>query len=175
MHRARPAVATPLAAPMTARSIITPVTFADECYEAVAVAAAMAAALRAELVLAGVAPMAPPEPELDTPGFDRLARQLENQQLLDRLIARRLEELTGALPRGIRARSLQTCGPVGAALVAAAREQGADLIVVPIRRERELAHLVHDHVDRYVLHHSDVPVLVVPSIGRELREAAPAA
>jgi nucleotide-binding universal stress UspA family protein len=156
---------------MTPRSIITPVTFADDCYDAVAVAAAMAAALRAELVLAGVAPMAPPEPEVDTPDVDRLARQLENQQLLDRLIARRLDELKGALPHGVRARSLQTSGPVGAALVAAARQQGADLIVVPIRRESELAHLIHDHVDRYVLHHSDVPVLVVPTGGREVREA----
>jgi nucleotide-binding universal stress UspA family protein len=52
---------------------------------------------------------------------------------------------------------------VGSALVAAAREQDADLIVVPIHRESELAHIVHDHADRYVLHHSDVPVLVVPT------------
>jgi nucleotide-binding universal stress UspA family protein len=160
---------------MTPRTIITPVTFADDCYEAVEVAAALAAALRAELVLAGVAPMAPPEPELDTPDVDRLVRQMENQQLLDRLIARRLEELTGALPRGVRARSLQTTGRVGVALVEAAREQGADLIVVPIRRESHFAHLIHDHVDRYVLHHSDVPVLVVPTDGHALKEAARAA
>jgi nucleotide-binding universal stress UspA family protein len=34
-----------------------------------------------------------------------------------------------------------------------------------MRRERELGHLIHDHADRYVLLHSDVPVLVVPTNG----------
>jgi hypothetical protein len=32
-----------------------------------------------------------------------------------------------------------------------------------MRRESQVAHLFHDHADRYVLHHSDVPVLVVPT------------
>jgi nucleotide-binding universal stress UspA family protein len=52
------------------------------------------------------------------------------------------------------------------AAVAAAREQQADLVVVPMRQEGELRHLMHDHADRHVLHHSDVPVLVVPTHGR---------
>jgi nucleotide-binding universal stress UspA family protein len=46
----------------------------------------------------------------------------------------------------------------------AAREHDADLVVVPMRaRAHELGHVLHDHADRYVLHHCDVPVLVVPT------------
>jgi nucleotide-binding universal stress UspA family protein len=154
----------PIGSPHT---IITPVTFAEDSYEAVAVAASLAAALGSELVLAGIAPAAVPEPLLDTPDIVLLAQQMQDQQLLDRLVAERLEELARALPPGVRTRTLLTSGPVGPALVAAAREQRADLIVVPIHRETELAHLVHDHADRYVLHHSDVPVLVVPTGANE--------
>jgi nucleotide-binding universal stress UspA family protein len=150
----------PIASP---HRIITPVTFAEDSAEAVGVAAALAAALGSELVLAGIAPAAMPEPLLDTPDLVLLAQQMQDQQLLDRLVVERLEELARALPPSVRTRTLLTSGPVGPALVTAAREQRADLIVVPIHRERELAHLVHDHADRYVLHHSDVPVLVVPT------------
>jgi nucleotide-binding universal stress UspA family protein len=152
---------------MTPRRIITPVTLAEASYEAVGVAATLAAALGAELVLAGIAPAAFPEPQLDTPDVERLTRQMQEQELLDRVVAERLEDISGALPRTLHVRSVQTTGPIGDALVAAAREQKADLIVVPILRESELAHLLHDHVDRYVLHHSDVPVLVVPVGSRE--------
>jgi nucleotide-binding universal stress UspA family protein len=138
---------------MSPRRIITPVTLAQDSFEAVGVAAALAAALGAELVLAGIAPAALPEPLLDTPDIESLAQQLQEQELLDRLVTERLEEVTGTLPRRVRARSVQTTGPVGAALVAAAREQRAD------------------HVDRYVLHHSDVPVLVVPTGSRDTARA----
>jgi nucleotide-binding universal stress UspA family protein len=144
-------------------TIITPVTFAEDSYEAVGVAASLAAALGSELVLAGIAPAAMPEPLLDTPELEGLAQQMQDQQLLDRLVAERLEELARSLPPSVRTRTLLTFGPVGPALVAAARQQRADLVVIPIHRESELAHLVHDHADRYVLHHSDVPVLVVPT------------
>jgi nucleotide-binding universal stress UspA family protein len=81
-------------------------------------------------------------------------------------MAERLEDLAEALPDGIRCRTLLTWGPVGPTLVETAREEHADLVVVPIRRESGLAHLLHDHADRYVLHHSDVPVIVVPTNGR---------
>ena len=150
---------------MAPRRIIVPVTFADDSFEAVAVAAELAVALGAELVLAGIAPIAPIDPLLDTPDVGRLARQMEQQELLDQLVAERLSDLAAALP-GIPSRTVQSSGSVGAALLAAAGEARADLVVVPIRRESEVAHLLHDHVDRYVLHHSDVPVLVVPTNGK---------
>jgi nucleotide-binding universal stress UspA family protein len=148
---------------MTRQCIIAPVTFAHDSLEAAAVAADLAAALGGELVLAGIAPVVPPDPPTE---IETLQVQVDHQRVLDQIMAERLAELVEALPDGLRSRTLLTWGPVGPALVEAAREQHADLVVVPIRREGELAHLVHDHADRYVLHHSDVPVIVVPTNGR---------
>jgi nucleotide-binding universal stress UspA family protein len=152
---------------MTRQRVIAPVTFAHDSLEAAAVAADLAAALGAELVLAGISPVAPLEPSYGTiTELEAPQRQMEHQRLLDQIMSERLEELADAMPDGLRCRTLLTWGPVGPTLVEAAREQEADLVVVPIRRERELAHLLHDRADRYVLHHSDVPVIVVPTNGR---------
>jgi nucleotide-binding universal stress UspA family protein len=152
---------------MTRQRVIAPVTFAHDSLEAAAVAADLAAALGAELVLAGIAPVAPLEPSFGSlTELEALQRQMEHQRLLDQIMSERLEELAEALPDGLRARTMLTWGPVGPTLVEAAREQQADLVVVPIRREGELAHLLHDRADRYVLHHCDVPVIVVPTNGR---------
>lgn len=146
------------------RCIIAPITFAPDSLQAAAVAAELASDLDAELVLAGIAPLAPPEPWPAGPAeIASHAGQAEEQELVDRLVAERLGELARCL--GGRVRTVLTWGPVGSALVTAAREEHADLVVVPIRRENQLAHLFHDHADRYVLHHSDVPVLVVPTDG----------
>jgi hypothetical protein len=87
-------------------------------------------------------------------------------------VAARLGQFVGALGTAVRARTLLTWRPVGAALVAAAGEEGADLVAVPIRREGELTHLFDDHADRYVLHHSAVLVLVVPTNPDRLEDAA---
>lgn len=152
---------------MTAERIVVPVTFAPDSLEAAAVAAELAVALDAELVLAGIAPVAPPELSYGAPVEpDTAQRQVEEQRLLDQIMSERVEDLAEALPDGLRCRTLLTWGPVGPSLVEIAREQHADLVVVPIRRESELGHLLHDHADRYVLHHSDVPVVVVPTNGR---------
>jgi nucleotide-binding universal stress UspA family protein len=152
---------------MTGRRVIAPVTFAHDSLEAAAVAAELAAALGAELVLAGIAPVAPLESSNGTiTEVDAMQRQAEHQRLVDQILSERLEELAEAMPDGLRCRTMLTWGPVGPMLVEAAREQEADLVVVPIRRESELAHLLHDRADRYVLHHSDVPVIVVPTNGR---------
>jgi nucleotide-binding universal stress UspA family protein len=157
----------------TPKRIIAPITLAADSLDAAAVAARLAASLGAELVLAGVAPLAPPEPPARLPGgAAAVAGHVREQQLVDGLINERLEQFVAALGTAVRARTLLTWGPVGAALVAAAGEEGADLVVVPIRREGGLGHLFHDHADRYVLHHSDVPVLVVPTNIERMGDAA---
>jgi nucleotide-binding universal stress UspA family protein len=154
---------------MTVRRIIAPVTFAEDSLEATAVAAELAMALGAELVLAGIAPLVQPEPT-DAPGdAAALARSVQQQQLVDRILVERLRELAAAMPSPVRRRTVLTYGAVGAALVDAAQEHRADLVIVPMRRQNELGHLLHDHADRYVLHHSDVPVLVVPTHGSDTR------
>jgi nucleotide-binding universal stress UspA family protein len=156
---------------MTPKTIMAPITLAADSLGAAAVAAELAASLGADLVLAGIAPLASPEtsaPAIDDP--ESPARRLQEQQLVDRLVTERLDQFVAALGTEVRARTLLTWGPVGGALVAAAHEEGADLIVVPIWREHEFAHLFHDHADRYVLHHSDVPVLVVPTTPQRLEK-----
>jgi nucleotide-binding universal stress UspA family protein len=150
--------------------MIAPITFADDTLEATVVAAELAAALGAELVLVGIAPLVQPEPAEGPDGPRALARSAQEQELVDHIVGERLEELAAALPRGVRRRTLLTHGPVGVALVEAAREQRADLVVVPMRRENVLGHLLHDHADRYVLHHSRIPVLVVPTRGSGTRD-----
>jgi nucleotide-binding universal stress UspA family protein len=143
---------------------IAPITLATDSLAAAAVAARLAASLRAELVLVGIAPMAPPEPPARMFGdVASVDRHVQEQELVDGLITERLDQFVGALESELRARTLLTWDPVGAALIEAAGNEDADLVVVPIRREGGLAHLFHDRADRYVLHHSEVPVLVVPT------------
>jgi nucleotide-binding universal stress UspA family protein len=157
----------------TPKTIIAPITLAADSLDAAAVAARLAASLGAELVLAGIAPLAPPEaPGRVVGGLASVERHVLEQMLVDLLVTERLEQFVGALGTAVRARTLLTWGPVGAALVAATCEEGADLVVVPIRREGELTHLFDDHADRYVLRHSAVPVLVVPTNPDRLEDAA---
>jgi nucleotide-binding universal stress UspA family protein len=141
---------------LLSQTIIAPVTLAVDSLEAAATAAAFAAALGAELVLAGITPLVPMDADLML--GNHLPRPLAEQRLLDQLIADRVDELRTALPAGLRARTILLRGSVGAALLEAARTSGAGLIVVPFRQGT-------DYPDRFVLHHSDVPVLVVPTRG----------
>jgi hypothetical protein len=93
---------------MTCRRIIAPVTFAHDSLDGAAVAAELAAALGAELLLAGIAPVAPPEPTRDAPTvIETLQRQVEDQRLLDRIVAERLDELAARLAGGVRPASLR--------------------------------------------------------------------
>jgi nucleotide-binding universal stress UspA family protein len=126
---------------MIPRRILVPVTLARESAEVAARAATLAAAVHAELLLLGVAP----------------AAEAREQPALDQLVAQRLHELTAGLPPAAAARVLLTRGAVSRELVAAARRREADLVVVPFRRGRE--------PDTYVLRHTDVPLLLVPSTG----------
>lgn len=154
---------------MTVRRIIAPVTFAEDSLEATVVAAELAVALGAELVLLGIAPLVRPELTDAPDDAGALPRSVQQQRLVDRILGDRLRELSASLPSPVRRRTLLTYGPVGAALVDAAEEHHADLVVVPMRRENGLAHVLHDHADRYLLHHSGVPVLVVPTHGSDPR------
>ena len=93
--------------PRPAKRIIVPVTFAHDSLEAVAVAAGLAAALGAELVLAGIAPLASPEPSLNgATGTETVLRQADEQKLVDQIVSERLEELVeGFSAECARARS----------------------------------------------------------------------
>jgi nucleotide-binding universal stress UspA family protein len=145
------------------RCLVAPVTLARDSPQIVAAAAALADALGAELVLVGISPLAAPV-RAAAQAEDASWLAADNQQrILDLLVRERLDELSGDLPAGLRVRTILTWGPAGPALIEAARAEDAELIVVAMERGSLLGHALHDHDDRHVLHHSDVPVLVVPT------------
>jgi nucleotide-binding universal stress UspA family protein len=130
---------------------------------AVTRAAAIALALDAELVLLAVlaAPLveAGYPPALAVGVYD----QEGDREEAERTLSRRIGRFSPLLPPGVRARWIRGRHPSGPAIARAALDVDADLVVVPMRRGGELSHLLNDGTDRYVLHHSRVPVLVVPA------------
>jgi nucleotide-binding universal stress UspA family protein len=143
-------------------SIIVPVGLGPGSNQLVSLAAAVALGIHAELILAGIAPLSDlPRTTAQAGDLTVLARD-DDQRLIDLLVRERLEELSAGLPEGVRARTLLTWGSVAVALTAAAKDEGAELIVVGMRRGRGIGARLHDHAEGYVLHHSTVPVLVVP-------------
>ncbi len=144
------------------RRILVPVTD-DAQTDAAAFdqATGFAAALDAELVLLGLKPELEPAampPAPFSPGL-----RADEDERFEGHVHERLAELRDRVPSGVRSRAVLGRAPAGPAIVDAAREQAADLIVVPMRRGGEVSHLFQDGADRHVLHHSPVPVLVVPS------------
>jgi len=137
----------------------------DDDLAVVHYAAHLACSLGAELILVAIAPivsMRTTATYISDP-FDLEAAR-EQQEIVDRMAREKLDGLASTLARGLPRESVLTWGPPGPATVEAAREHDADLVVVPMRaRDHELGHVLHDHADRYVLHHCDVPVLVVPT------------
>jgi nucleotide-binding universal stress UspA family protein len=128
-------------------------------------AAQLACSLGAELILVAIAPIVPTPPTATyvSDPFDLEAAR-EQQEIVDRLAREQLDGLASTIAHGLPRESVLTWGPPGPATVDAAREHDADLVVVPMRaRDHGLGHVLHDHADRYVLHHCDVPVLVVPT------------
>ena len=125
-------------------------------------AGVLAAALRAEVLLAGIAPLA--QPAWPVAGVVPLRRTppAQLQTAVDGLAQRRAEDAAAFLPAGVPRRTVLCRGPAGPAIVDAVRREGAGLIVLPLRRSGPMGHMLHDGTHRYVLHHSDVPVLVVP-------------
>jgi nucleotide-binding universal stress UspA family protein len=126
-------------------------------------AAALATALDAELLLLGIMSVfgAHPTPSALAMGAGELATQRDS---IEAQTVERLCEARDRIDPGVRSRTVVGWSPTGPAIVNAVREEDADLIVLPMRRGDELTHLLHDGADRHVLHHSPVPVLVVPEI-----------
>jgi nucleotide-binding universal stress UspA family protein len=126
-------------------------------------AASLAVGLGAELVLLGVTTDAfanHPVPSALAIAPDEVAA---DRNLIEGKTRERLREAQDRVPSGVRSRAVMSWSPEGPAIVKAAREEAADLIVVGMRRGGELAHMFRDGADRHVLHHSPVPVLVVPA------------
>src|SRR5215207_2430172 len=140
--------------------ILVPVDVGPESDAAVAHAAALASALDGELLLLGVVPLPALGPVTLPPAPDGMA---EHEDPEDRVTLWRLAGTQARLASGVRSRRLLRWGPVGPAIVDAARKEHADLVVVPRQPGHDLAHPLRVAADRHVLQHSRVPVLVVPA------------
>jgi nucleotide-binding universal stress UspA family protein len=122
---------------------------------AVAYAAALATALDAELLLLGLVALRALGPLTVPPEPDGIAA-FEAPD--DPVVRRQLARTEARLGPAAHARPVLGWGPAGPAIVDAAREEAADLVVVPL----------HGSTARHVANHCDVPILVVPA-----RDTAP--
>jgi nucleotide-binding universal stress UspA family protein len=120
-------------------------------------ATALAEALQARLLVLGIKHADPVPLGLGVTPQDIATAQ----KAADELVQARVLEAMARVPHSVQADALYGRAPAGEAIVAAAGEEAADLIVIPMRPGGALAHLLHDGVDRHVLHLSAVPVLVV--------------
>jgi len=136
------------------RRILVLVDRDPEIGRALEQAAALAASLEAELVLLGVG-----APQLDRAPT---ATVVAANKAMDRLTRERVVRARDLAPARVCARAIFGAAPTGRAVVEAARAERAELVVLPLRRGHELSHLLHDGTERHVLHHSSVPVLIVP-------------
>jgi nucleotide-binding universal stress UspA family protein len=142
------------------RRILVPVDCGPESDAAVAHAAAIASAFGGELLLLGVVPLPALGPLIAPPAPDGVR---DDEQPVDRLTLKRLARTQAGIASGVPSRRYLRWGPPGPAIVDAAREEGADLVVVPREPGHSLAHPLRDATDRHVVQHSRVPVLVVPA------------
>jgi nucleotide-binding universal stress UspA family protein len=150
------------------RRILVPVDFGPASDAAVAHAAGLADALDAELLLLGVVPLPALGPVILAPEPDGMVDHANPE---DRLALRRLARTQARVAPGVRSRRCLRWGPVGPAIVDAARQEEADLVVVPREPGHSLTHPLRDATDRHVVQHCRVPVLVVPAPAAASRAA----
>jgi nucleotide-binding universal stress UspA family protein len=145
-------------------TVLAAVELHDDAVDVVVDTAGMlAAALGTEVVVAGIAPLALPAPGAgDAVVPLRPADTVDLQTAIDGLTQHRVQQAAARLPAGVARRTVLCWAPAGRAIVEASRRERAGLVVVAMRRGSAMGHLLHDATDRFVLHHSDVPVLVVP-------------
>jgi len=99
----------------------------------VAAAGVLADALGAEVIVAGIGPE-------------------DRQATIDARTHQQVTRTADCLPPRVVRRTVLRWGATGPAIVEAARQEQVDLVVVS----------THSGADHYVVHHTEVPVLVVP-------------
>jgi len=139
------------------RRILVPLDFSVHSMRALETAADLAKTFEAELVLMHayhLPPLfGPPEELVIPPDFAALVRDAA---------ARRLEKAAKQLEgRGLRVSTRLTDLPPAEAIVGAAKEIGADLIVMSTRGLTGLKHLVLGSVAERTLRHAPCPVLAL--------------
>ena len=135
--------------------------------ETIELSTRLAHEVNGSITLFAVVPLAAPPGDLGGVGpVPETGAELEQQEQLDRLARERLDDIVARIGDDVNMHTKISWGPAGPAIVDEIEHGAHDVVVVPTRREGELGHLVHDHTLRHVLHHSAVPVLVVPAGSR---------
>ena len=131
---------------------------------AVELAAGLALTLNAELVLLAALELPIVEGAYPSALAIGMYDQEGDEEEAERTLSRRIARFSEILPTAVRSRWVRSRPPEGPAIVRALDEVDADLVVLPMRKGGELSHLFNDGTDRHVLHHSRVPVLIVPEV-----------
>ena len=136
------------------------VDFSEASPEVVEWAARLALGLRAELTLVHVA-----EPDPAFVGYDAGPQSVRDARAHEfRSAHRRIQELADGLrERGVSAKALLVQGPTVETLVAEARRERAEVVVVGSHNRGALAKALLGSVSEGVLRAGCCPVLVVPA------------
>lgn len=156
---------------VTFERIVCPTDFSAPSYEALDNAAELAARFGAELLVVHVTQPIPPVvgvppfPEyaaFDTARYEEIIRQNAEERLRKAMQRDTL--------RNVNARPVLRHGKPAEEIVAAARDENADLIIIATHGETGWRRFVFGSVTERVLHHAEIPVLVIPGNDAESGE-----
>lgn len=143
---------------LPAKKILCPTDFSAPAEESVRTAAEMAQEFGAELLLLNVIPVLPALP----PDPNYVFKVPEYEQYLHADAERQLNELANRLSaKNIRVRRLITHGPVADEIVAVAKNEGVDLVVIATHGATGWSRLVFGSVAEKVVRLAECPVLTV--------------
>lgn len=141
------------------KTIICPTDFSEPSFDALKTACDLASHFGAELCLVHVVPSVPPLPADPNYAFFGVeqyeqALQADAEQKLVDIIEQRI-------PKSVKARSLFRRGDAANEIVAAAKDEGAQLIVISTHGRTGWRHLVFGSVAERVVRMAECPVLTV--------------
>ncbi|HEX3323141.1 MAG TPA: universal stress protein [Terriglobales bacterium] len=143
---------------LLAKRILCPTDFSAPAEESVQTAAEMAKQFGAELVLLNVIPVLPTLP----PDPNYVFKVPEYEQYLHSDAERQLNALTGRLSAmKVNVRPLIAHGPIAEEIVAVAKTENADLIVIATHGSRGWHRLVFGSVAEKVVRLAECPVLTI--------------
>ena len=116
-----------------------------------------------EVTLLCVAESPVPVVAPDPAGSDLLEEDGDSRaQLAEQLAREDLAEAAAEIGRGVACCTTLCWGPVGPAVVREAGSGRYDVVVVALRRRHDLGRRLREDAEDHVVHHSPIPVLVIP-------------
>ncbi len=143
---------------LSIKKILAPVDFSDASVQGLAAASELAGLFRAELLVANIIPVLPPQPS--DPNFTFEVPEYEN--ILHKDAEAKLAELIKtSIPAGIAARAVLGHGHPAKEVIRLAEEEKVDLIVIATHGHSGWHHLLLGSVAEKVIRHAPCPVFAV--------------